>query len=482
MRHWLLLSCAICATPCLSFAEAAQNNVRPQPQILVQDTAHDHTPSLGLPDQTHGITPERDDKVQVSSAATGEILNNASEPLSTANIKPKKEKPIAYDPSNIGDANPSLTPLTLVNTQKLAESYKKLADRGGWKKVSFVNEKSKGAKVSALRERLAAEGDMTVEQARASDHYDAMVITALKRFQSRMGLPENGTLNPRTLDALNVPADQRARELTATALRLSQMRLSFAERYVVVNLPSARVEAVDHGQIVRLYDAIMGDADHQSPDVVARIQAVNLNPTWTVPASIVKNEIIPKMRDDKNYLSNMHIRILDAHNVEIKPETIDWTTDKATNYILRQDSGDHNSLGQIRINMPNRYAVYMHDTPAKHLFSSADHFLSHGCVRVKGVYDLAEWVLEKTPVSSALLTSPASSRLTTMIWTQKALHDQVATHESVEVRVSKEIPVMWVYMTGWAGSDGRAHFRSDVYHRDTEATATMINNKAFIIR
>jgi L,D-transpeptidase YcbB len=123
--------------------------------------------------------------------------------------------------------------------------------------------------------------------------------------------------------------------------------------------------------------------------------------------------------------------------------------------------------------MPNRYAVYMHDTPAKHLFSKADHFLSHGCVRVKGVYDLAEWVLEKTQPTSSLI-SPASlitpSAPTT--WNKQALHDKVATQEIAEIRVAKEIPVMWVYMTGWVDAEGRTHFRNDVYKRDEPPAPT----------
>lgn len=391
----------------------------------------------------------------------------------TAKKETNKPAPNFDDSLPITNPIPSLTSSTLSATQHMADVYRKIAERGGWPNVTSVALHDTGRKVHLLRERLAAEGDMSTSEAHASDEFNRSVVEGIKRYQERMGLNITGTLNKPTLRAMNVPASMRAHALAASAQRLSQMKLYFGERYVVVNLPSASVEAIDHGQVVRRYDAIMGDADHQSPDVVATIQSVNLNPTWTVPASIIKNELIPKMREDKTYLSKLHIRIFDAHNIEIQPDTLDWTTDKPATYILRQDSGETNSLGQIRINMPNRYAVYMHDTPAKHLFSKADHFLSHGCVRVKGVYDLAEWVLEKTPPTTSLI-SPASlitpSAPTT--WNKQALHDKVATQEIAEIRVAKEIPVMWVYMTGWVDAEGRTHFRNDVYKRDEPPAPT----------
>lgn len=448
MRLWLLLSYAFSLCTNASMAGTYQTlplaPLAPPAALLASQVLPAKT---GMQDQNILIETRQNTDAQKSAA--------------------KKLTDPFDDVPAVVNASPALTPTTLSATQRMADAYKRIAERGGWPKVSAVAPRAHGDKVRQLRLRLAAEGDMTPNEARAADVYNDAVTAAIKRFQERMGLAANGNLTPATLRAMNIPASERARALAASVQRLSQMRLLFAERYVVVNLPSATVEAIDHGQVVRRYDAIMGDVEHQSPDVVATIQAVNLNPTWTVPASIIKNEIIPKMREDKDYLAKLRIRIFDNRNVEIKPETLDWNSDKPANYVLRQDSGEGNSLGQIRINMPNKYAVYMHDTPAKHLFSRADHYLSHGCVRVKGVYDLAQWVLEKTPaINSLVSTADPSAPLGTTVWTKQALHDKVATHEMIEVRVAKEIPVMWVYMTGWVGGDGRTYFRPDVYHRD----------------
>jgi murein L,D-transpeptidase YcbB/YkuD len=257
---------------------------------------------------------------------------------------------------------------------------------------------------------------------------------------------------------MNVPADVRARQLAASAQRIAANTFAFGERYVVVNIPSAVVEAVENGRVAHRYMAVVGDKDHRSPEVTAKVQAINLNPTWTVPTSIIKNEIIPKMRKDPGYLSRAKIRILDAQGQEIDPATIDWSTQTAVRYTLRQDSGASNSLGNIRVNMPNTEAVYMHDTPSKHFFGADYRFLSHGCVRVAGVFDFAQWLLEGTgggPVNGA--------------WDKAAMLAKVATKERTDIRVAKPVPVIWTYMTGWVSDDGVVHFRDDVYGYDAPA-------------
>ncbi len=186
---------------------------------------------------------------------------------------------------------------------------------------------------------------------------------------------------------------------SSSANRLAGLNFSFDERYVVVNLPSTSVEAVENGHVAHRYVAIVGGPEHPSPEISAHIQVVNLNPTWTVPTSIIKKEIIPRMQRDPGYLTRAKIRILDGSGKEINPKAVNWSTERAANYTLRQDSGVGNSLGSIRINMPNKLAVYMHDTPSKGLFGADYRFLSHGCVRVQGVYDYAAWLLEGTPGS-----------------------------------------------------------------------------------
>ena len=211
---------------------------------------------------------------------------------------------------------------------------------------------------------------------------------------------------------------------------------------------------MENGVVVHRYAAIVGDPDHPSPEIAAHVINVNLNPTWTVPVSIIKKEIIPRMQRDPGYLAREKIRILDASGVAVDPKSIDWTSEKAVNYTLRQDSGAGNSLGTIRIDMPNKHAVYMHDTPSKRLFGADYRFLSHGCVRVQGVYDFAQWLLEETPAADG------------GVYDKPALTGRVKTGQHFDIRLAKAVPVIWTYLTGWANDDGSAHFRDDVYGLD----------------
>jgi murein L,D-transpeptidase YcbB/YkuD len=357
------------------------------------------------------------------------------------------------------DPVPSFGPETFFATAKASERYANIADAGGWPVVpAGLAPGAKGAGVSLLRRRLAVEGDLPDALAEG-EAWDPQLTAAVKHFQMRNGLKQTGVVAGATLRAMNIPAATRFRQLASSAQRIAGSEFPFGERYVVVNIPSASVEAVERGRVVRRYVAVVGDVDHRSPEVSARIQAVNLNPTWTVPVSIIKNEIIPKMRKDPGYLTRAKIRILDGRGTPIDPKSINWSTERAVNYTLRQDSGAGNSLGSIRINMPNKDAVYMHDTPSKRLFGADYRFLSHGCVRVEGVYDLAQWLLEGV------------GGLPTGEWDKKALLEAIATGERQDIRLPRPVPVAWVYMTGFASPDGTVHFRDDVYKVDTVGEA-----------
>ena len=396
----------------------------------------------------------------VSAAPT--IPGAVAAPGGPAPAQPRKRiakkrvaPPVPRETALSTDPTPTLLPETFFATAKASERYAAIMDAGGWPRVpAGVKRTSKGKDVLALRQRLAAEGDLPAADAQ-NPLFDDGLANAIKGFQARYGLRQTGAVAGATLAAMNVPAATRFRQLASSAQRLAGVNFGFGDRYVVVNIPSASVEAVANGQVQKRFVAIVGDIEHQSPEVSTRIQAVNLNPTWTVPNSIIENEIIPKMQKNPGYLSKLKIRILDAHNNEVSPGSINWSSKQALNYTLRQDSGAGNSLGSIRINMPNKYSVYMHDTPGKRHFGQDYRFLSHGCVRVGGVYELAEWVLQGVGGAP------------TGVWDQTSLKSVVATTEKVEVKLPKSIPVAWVYLTGWANGDGVVNFRTDVYNVDT---------------
>jgi L,D-transpeptidase YcbB len=348
-------------------------------------------------------------------------------------------------------SEPSYGPRSYDLTLEAYQLYLDIEARGGWsfmpKGSTGLKLGSAGAPVTALKTRLALTNDLPATQT-VGDTFDAETATALRRFQLRHGLSDTGIVGPLTIRALNVPIDVRLRQLSASLERLQGNGFVFAKRHVVVNIPGASVEAVEDGVVAQRHVAVVGRPDRPSPVLEARIGAVNLNPTWTVPLSIVKADIMPKVAKDHSYLAKSNMRVLGAGGVELNPSTIDWSGKSAVNFIIRQDSGPLNSLGQIRIDMPNTHAVYLHDTPKRELFRSDIRFHSSGCARVSDVRGLATWLLRGSE------------------WDQTAIETAIATGERKDIKLHRAVPVAWVYLTGWGLADGTVHFRDDIYGLD----------------
>jgi murein L,D-transpeptidase YcbB/YkuD len=340
-------------------------------------------------------------------------------------------------------------------------SYSALEVRGGWPTmppgVAKLAPGAAGPDVALLRERLAMTDDLTPEQA-AGDVFDETLTAGLRRFQARHGLEQTGTVGPKTFAALNVPVTRRLRQLAASIDRLAGMDFTFAQKYVVVNIPAAVAEAVENGKVVRRHAIVVGKPDRPSPTLTTHITAVNLNPTWTVPLSILKKDIVVKMRRDPSYISRMRMRVLDGSGREIDPRSIDWNSVRAPNFTVRQDSGNFNALGNVRFDMPNPYSVYMHDTNHRNLFNADYRFQSSGCARLENPRDFAVWLLAGNPVG----------------WGRREIDAGIARGQRQDIRLAHKIPVAWIYLTGWATRDGLIHFRDDVYGHDTAPSRVLV--------
>ncbi len=454
------------ATPATPAAAVSQP-VAAQPAVAPASTPAAATPSAPSSAPPNPFMPAQNAPTASPAAAApgaaqpaGAAPGAIPAPPATAAAAPPKPKKVAPPPPPLetelsSDPAPTLQPNTFFATAKASERYGAIVDTGGWPTdVVALHPGDKGPQVAKLRKRLAIEGDLDASRA-SGQSFDPDLTAAVKRFQARMGLKQSGIVAGATLKTMNIPAKVRFKELASSADRLAGANFEFGDRYVVVNLPSTAVEAVENGKVAHRYVAIVGDPDHPSPEISAHVQSVNLNPTWTVPTSIIKKEIIPHMQRDPGYLTRAKIRILDSSGQEINPRAINWNSERAVNYTLRQDSGAGNSLGSIRINMPNKLAVYMHDTPSKRLFGADYRFLSHGCVRVQGVYDYAQWLLAGTP------GGPGGQ------WDKAAMQEKVKASAPYEIRLAHPVPVIWVYLTGWSNGEGPANFRDDVYGLDT---------------
>ena len=312
-----------------------------------------------------------------------------------------------------------------------------------------------------MRRRLIVSEDLAADK--ASGPFDEVVAEAVKHFQVRHGLAATGTVTPRTLAALNIPVQKRIRQLEASLERLENTNFQFGQRYVVVNLPATFAEAVENDTVVRRYRVIVGKTEKPSPTLTAEITSVNLNPTWTVPSSIAKTEISAHMRKDPSYLSRMHMEVLDGHDHPIDPGAVDWSGAHVPNFTVRQQNGTWNALGAVKIDMPNPYSVYMHDTNQRNLFSDDYRFDSHGCSRVDNVRDLAAWLLQEEMPK----------------WNRAAIDAAIATGAREDIVLPKKVPVAWIYLTAWMTRDQTIQFRNDIYDQDEQLLEATAEEAAF---
>ena len=346
---------------------------------------------------------------------------------------------------------PTLSPSTAETTQTSIAQYEAIVAKGGWPEVPPAEGLRVGAKspvVPALRERLAIAGDLELNSG-DRQVFDSYVDAAVRRFQVRHGLHPDGVVHEATLRALNVPAERRLAQLRTNAVRLKSLTGNLGNRIVVVNIPAAQIEAIENGVAVTRHTAVAGKPDRPSPDVRSKITQINFNPFWTVPVSIIRKDLIPKMQAEPDYLTKNHIRIFDARSNELPPSQVDWYSTEAVNYKFKQDAGDFNSLGSMKINFPSPDGVYMHDTPSKNLFGEDFRFASSGCMRVQNVRELVYWILAESPG-----------------WSKAEIDEVIKSGERKDAKVAKPLPLYWVYVTAWATPDGVVQFREDIYNRD----------------
>ena len=355
--------------------------------------------------------------------------------------------------SLVDTIEPILSYDTAYNLQLSIQNYEAfVAANGSWDAPSRETFGLKlGAKrkaVSALKRRLMINGDMSVEK-RADDTFDDKLDAAVRLFQARHGLVINGQVDEPTFYALAVPADYRLNQLRLNAQRVEQWASALSDRYVVVNIPAATIEAVEASQVVQRHTAVVGKVDRATPILNSKVHQIKFNPYWTVPKSIIEKDLIRYMNEDMEYLTKFRIRIFDGNNNEIAPTAIDWSTNEAVKYTFRQEPGGENSMGHCKIDFYNKYDVYMHDTPQKALFGENARFHSSGCVRCEGIDSLAAWLLRDNGG-----------------WDLATVQASFESNERLDVPLANQVPLHTTYITAWANRQGTVSFRDDVYQFD----------------
>ncbi len=351
----------------------------------------------------------------------------------------------------VASNQPIFSPQTVSYVEQAIGQYQNIVSQGGWPQVPDTKKLQLGvedADVKALRQRLMVSGDLSA-QAGISPVFDTYVDSAVKRFQARHGLPADGVLGKYSYAAMNISAPVRLGQLETNLVRLRSMSGDLGQRYVMVNVPAAQIEAVENGRVVLRHAAIVGKIDRQTPILNSKINEIIVNPYWNAPVSIVRKDIIPLMRKNPKYLADSHIRLFAPDGSEVDPINVDWSTEEAAKYRFRQDPGAGNAMASVKINFPSPDGVYMHDTPQQSLFGKLMRFDSSGCVRVQNVRDLVTWILRDTPG-----------------WSRQHFEQTIKTGVTTPVQVTNPVPVYFTYISAWSTGDAVVHFRDDIYGRD----------------
>ena len=357
------------------------------------------------------------------------------------------------------EANPpkgfaTLSKSNVEPTKAAVKLYSDIVAQGGWAPVPEIQLQAGGKDpaVALLRTRLSISGDYK-DQNDGSASFDLELEKAVKRFQASNGLTPTGIVDKRTIAALNVPAAARLKQLKTNLGRLLELAGSTSKKYVMVNIPSAHIEAVENGQIVARYAGVVGKIDRPTPLFRSAITDLNFNPMWRMPPTVEAEDLIPRGREmqkkGQNVLHKFHIDAYSGSGKKVDPEKIDWNKVSPGTYTYSQQPGKDNPMGFLKINFDSAHSVYMHDTPSETIFGRNFRSASSGCVRVHNIEHLAAWLLAGNGD-----------------WSDDRVEEMKQSGKRLDVRLKKPVPLHFVYVTAWATSDGVVQFRRDLYQRD----------------
>lgn len=355
------------------------------------------------------------------------------------------------------------------------KEYRALAAVGGWPTVPEGPTLKPGMsdpRVPALRARLRVTRDLAPQEAlpealdeaapgalAADTFFDAELEAAVKHFQERHGLTADAAVGPATRAAMNVPVEARIAQIRVNLERARWVLHEIKGEIVVVDVAGFDVSYFRNDEPVWTSKVIVGRPYRETPIFKSLITYVVFNPTWTIPPTILVKDKLPVIKRDPGYLKRNNIRVIDSRGQEVDPYSVNWSqygAGRMPPYQLRQDPGEDNALGLVKIMFPNPHMVYLHDTPSKSLFDRDERTFSSGCIRVEKAFELAELVLGDTAR-----------------WNQQTMAEVVASKRMQTVNLARPVPVLILYWTAQPRPDGQVIFRSDVYDRDPATLAAL---------
>ncbi|HVQ25022.1 MAG TPA: L,D-transpeptidase family protein, partial [Planctomycetota bacterium] len=335
--------------------------------------------------------------------------------------------------------------------------YREIDARGGWPLMPVLSpgRHISGTERELLARRLDAEGDLDATNWRVTGT-DADLADALRRFQRRNGLRDHGALDEGTLRALNVTAAERVKQMVWNLERWRWLPDSFGTRYLLVNIPAFRLQAIEDGHVRLEMRAVVGKAAEPTPVLSDEMTSVVFSPFWNVPERIAREEVLPALREDPDYLESQNLQLLRTSTNNGRRE-LDPGSGRMEGWAFRQRPGMGNVMGDVKFALPNRFDVYLHDTPDSASFYAERPMFSHGCVRVERPAALAQYVLRSQSY-----------------WTPMRIHAAMNAGRERAVPLPVPLPVHIVYWTAWVDEDGAVNFRDDAYGYDAAQARALL--------
>ena len=327
-----------------------------------------------------------------------------------------------------------------------------------WKTIALkepIKPAQTSPEVKIIRERLLFWGDLKASSilSETEEIYDSVLMMGVKVFQTRNGLQPDGVLGKATIDALNKSPQEVIKQIGVNMERLRWLPDTTVQELILVNIANYSMDYISKTDTLLHSNAIVGKSYRKTPVFNAAMSYLVFSPTWTVPPTILSNDVLPSIKKNQNYLASKNMRILDFSGKEINPSEINWNSVNSKNfkYMVRQDPGESNSLGQVKFMFPNKHNVYIHDTPSRGLFSNDDRALSSGCIRIQQPFELAKLLLADQP-----------------LWTDELIKKAMQSNKEKSVTLTRKIPVVLLYLTFWTESKNTDQVRKDIYSRDDE--------------
>lgn len=336
---------------------------------------------------------------------------------------------------------------------------KRKSDSLDWKPVKIDKTIKLGEShnsIPAIRQRLQFWGYLPDRGIENSKVYDSVLVAGVKEFQRKNGMEPDGALGKNSIAAINYSPRNLIDQASVNMERLRWLPDTVREAEIIlVNIANYRLDYINKQDTLFSSKVIVGQRYHASPIFSAPMSYIVFSPYWNIPNSITRNEILPAIRKNPNYLNQKNMEVITTAGKPVDPSTINWSS-KSFPYLIRQKPGGNNSLGLVKFMFPNKHSVYIHDTPSRSLFEREDRALSHGCIRLQNPADFAKILLSDMPE-----------------WTDAKIGAAMNQKTEQIVNLKRKIPVVLVYLTFWADSRGQANFRQDVYNRDAEILALL---------